>query len=486
LATEPDFFREAGKNGAAVFEKHDATELTQLLVGRFRWLRPREQAAKRSALFRLAVISSTVSKAFGLALQAIAIPLVLRSLGQHQYELYLLLTAALATIALTQMGAGPGLTQGIAKASAAGDREKETSLLNAAFRLTGCATMVGGSLMLAAIYLIPPEKLFGAVFAGDRVAILTAANVCVLVVMAQVIFGVVDSALAGYQEQVLTNIGSAIANIISIGLLVVVCNHAPTIIKVILVLYGVPTIFRASNILLLFIRRPYLRLSLTRSCRGAYATLLNVGMAFWVIQITGVLEQHSGTYILAHYSSTAATDFFAVAYKALSLAGAVVGIMTQPLWPAIADAIAHRDIGWIKRSYVKIRRVITIYSTAVAILIISGGPWIFQRVTHISTAGSSMLFILLGFYFVANTWTHLFYTAMMGMNVIWQVVVVLIIENLLMLILGIVFVPYLGVSGMALAYLAASLVLPVWLLPRLMSKAMGRIGTVEAAGVTVN
>ena len=220
-----------------------------------------------------------------------------------------------------------------------------------------------------------------------------------------------------------------------------------------------------------------MRLGLARSCRGVYARLLNVGMAFWIIQMAGILEQHSGTYILAHFSTTAATDFFGVAYKALALAGAVVGIATQPLWPAIADAIAHRDISWIKRSYATIRRVLTIYSSAVAIVIITGGPWIFQHLTHINAEGSRILFVLLGVYFVANTWTHLFYTAMMGMNVIWQVAGVLIVENLVMLILGAVLVPRLGIIGMALAYLIASVALPVWFLPRLMTKTMEKIST---------
>jgi O-antigen/teichoic acid export membrane protein len=297
--------------------------------------------------------------------------------------------------------------------------------------------------------------------------------------MFQMIFGVVDSALAGYQEQVLTFVGSAISNVISVGLLIFVCSHAPTIVKVILVLYGFPTIFRAANLVILFLRRPYLRLGLTRTCRGGYAQLLNVGIAFWVVQLAGILQQNSGTYILAHLGSTEATSFFGAVYKAISLAGAVVVIITQPLWPAITDAIAHHDIGWIKRSYAKVRLFITIYSIAVAIVMIAGGPWIFQHLTHINAVGSSMLFILLGVYFVANNWTHLFYTTMMGMNVIWQVVAVLLLENLLMLILGIVLVPGLGVSGMALAYLGASLVLPVWLLPRLMNKTMEKFSTVQ-------
>jgi len=82
-------------------------------------LEQQDHGAKRSALLRLAIFSSGLSKLCGLALQASAIPLVYRSLGPHHYALYLLLTGALGTIALAQMGAGPGLTQGIAKANAA-------------------------------------------------------------------------------------------------------------------------------------------------------------------------------------------------------------------------------------------------------------------------------------------------------------------------------------------------------------------------------
>ena len=434
-----------------------------------------EHGAKRSALLRLAILSSGVSKLCGFALQAIAIPLVYHSLGQHRYDLYLLLTGALATIALVQMGAGPGLTQGLAKANASGNREREASLLAAAFRVFAAAALVTGALLLSVVHIVPPERLFGPAFAADRHEIWVDVNVCVAVLAVQVLAGVVDSALAGYQEQVFIYLGSTAANIACIGLLFLICQHDPTIIGVIVVLYGVPMIPRAINLVVLARRRRYLFRAFFQSSRGSYGLLLNVGMAFWGIEIGSLLEQNCGNYLLAHLSSIEATALFAVAYKGIVLAGAVVSTVTMPLWPAYTDAIAHRDVEWIRRSYAKIRRALMIYSCAVAVVTMTAGQWIFTHLMHVDMTGNGLLFAILGVYFVASIWTHLLYVTLMGVENMWKVAIVVLAENVLMLLFGIVMVPRLGAAGMALAYLCASLVLPVWLLPRMWRGALRRI-----------
>jgi len=441
-----------------------------------------EHRAKRSTLLRLAIVSSSLSKACALLLQVIAIPLVYRSLGQHRYELYLLMTGALATLAIAQLGSGPGLTQGIAKAHAAGNDSQEASLISAAFRLTALTAIIGAGIILAILHLSPPALIFGSAFSAERPAIVGIADVCVFVLMAQIIAGVVDSALAGYQEQMFTNIGSMISNLLSVGLLIWVCGNNPTITGVIVVLFGVPTLSRVVNVVILYFRRPYLVQGVFRSCRGSYAVLLNVGLAFWTMQLGGLIEQHSGTYVLAHLSTSEATVLFAIVYKSLTLIGSVNVIVTQPLWPAFTDAIAHRDFDWIERSYAKIRRALTVFSCTVGVLMVMLGPWGFQHFVHIDTSGSRLLFCVLGAYFVANVWTHLYYVTMMGMKGIWRVAMVALSENALLLLLSLVLVPRLGAVGMALAYLSASLLLPAWLLPRLMKRTMLEISSSTAHG----
>lgn len=434
-----------------------------------------DRRSKRSALLRLAIISSFSSKVFGLVLQTVAIPLVYHSLGEHRYELYLLLTAALATIALAQMGAGPGLTQGIARASAAGRHDHETSLLHAAFRLTGSAALIGGCVVLTAIHLISPAVLFGPVFAAERASIVNIANVCVFVVAAQLVAGVVDSALSGYQEQIFSNLGSMISNILSIGLLLVVCAHAPTITAVILVLYGAPTLSRVANLAFLYCRRPYLLRGTLHSCRGFYGALLNVGLAFWFIELGSLIELHGGTYVLAHLSTTKQTDLFGIVSRSLSLAGSVVIIFTQPFWPAFVDAIAHRDFEWIHRSYARIRRIVTVYSSLIALVTVTAGQGLFQHLMHVNTEDNYALFFVMGAYFVANNWTHLYYVVMMGIPGIWRVALVSLSENFLKLLIGLPLVPRFGATGMAFAYVAASVILPVWILPLMMKRSLHAI-----------
>ncbi len=199
------------------------------------------------------------------------------------------------------------------------------------------------------------------------------------------------------------------------------------------------------------------------------------------MQIGAILEQNGGIYLLARFSSTEATNLFAVVYKSLSLAGAIVAILTQPLWPAFSDAIAHRDIAWIRRSYEKIRRILTIYSCTVAVVLIVAGQWIFGNLMKITVENDHLLFVILGAYFIANIWTHLFYVTMMGMKGIWRVAMIALCENLLMMIFGILLVPWLGARGMALAYLVASIALPAWILPRLMKAGIDSISNLPLA-----
>jgi O-antigen/teichoic acid export membrane protein len=438
-------------------------------------LQHKQHGERRNALLRWAMIGSASSKASGLALQAIAIPLVYHSLGQHRFALYLLLTAVLAAMSLAQMGAGPGLTQALARANAAQRRGEEASLLNAAFRLTAAGALIGGCVVLLIIHLVAPERLFGAAFANDRLEVLASANVCVFVLMAQMVSGVVDSALAGYQEQVLSSVGSMLGNLLSLVLVLVICRYAPTIIGVVVVLFGVPTLSRLANLVALYLRRPYLLHGVLESSRGFYAPLLNIGLAFWTIGLCSLIAQNGGTFLLARLSSTHDTDLFAIVYRYLTLASSAVNVITQPLWPAITDAIAHRDTDWIRRSYARILRALSVYSGLLALVSISAGPWIFQHILHVDTTGYYWVFFILGIYFVANIWTHLLYITMMGMPGIWRAAAVLFIENLLMLLFAVALVPPLGAAGMALAYLAASVALPVWLLPRLMKQELERI-----------
>lgn len=444
-------------------------------------LKAQGHGEKRSALLRLAIISSGVSKVFGFALQALAVPLIMGSLGKLHYNLYVTLTGILSTIVLVQMGAGPGLTQGIARASANGNRDQEAALIRAAFQLAAIAALIGCSVLLTVIHVAPISALFGKAYAGNADEIISTANLCIMLLAIQVLAGVVDSALAGYQEQVYTNIAAMLANIFSLIALIVVCTGEPTIFQIVMAVFGVPTFFRIVNLVFLTARRNYLLRNFFSSASGSYKMLLSMGLGFWGIEIGSIAEQLSGNQVMVHLSSVPETAMFNAIFKYVGLAGAVATMVTMPLWPAFTDAIVHRDIAWIRRSLNRLRGWLMAYALAFAVGLAALGPWLLELFTPIDTEGRFPLFLAFGLYFIALIWGHLHHVTLMGMANLWQLALVIVGENILMLTMGVVLVPRFGALGMVLSYLFAILLLPAWLLPRMLRNTLQRVAATSTA-----
>jgi O-antigen/teichoic acid export membrane protein len=75
---------------------------------------------------------------------------------------------------------------------------------------------------------------------------------------------------------------------------------------------------------------------------------------------------------------------------------------------------------------------------------------------------------VLAIYLFSNIWTHYHYILLEGLDRVWAVAGLVLLENSMVLAFGIIFVPRWGAIGMAVAYLLASIVVPAWLLPRIL------------------
>lgn|GEM_PF-2838999 len=436
----------------------------------------RDHGARRSKLLQLAMLSSGLSKVTAVGLQGLAIPVVYHTLGPHQYALYLLLTAALATITLMQLGAGPGLTQAIARANALEQHSEESGVMAAAFTFVTITATLGCILCDVVVRIVPAAVLFGSSYSVDQAEIIHTTDIAVLIMFAYMILGVVDSALAGYQEQVATNLGICISNCVTTIVLIVLCRYYhPSIAQIIIVLYGVSRLSRIVNLIMLLIKRPYLLNGLAHMNRRNFGLMMHTGSAFWLISITGMLEQYGGTYLMAHFATPSATAIFGAVYRVVALVSSTVGIITQPLWPALTDAVTRKDSEWISRAARRAARVVLSIAFVLAFLMCTVGNWGIQHILHVDITGYHALTIVLGVYLLSNLWTHYHYVLLMGLDRMWTVSSLVVIENLSMLGLGAVAIPRLGASGMGLAYLLASLMLPAWYLPRVLARRMKQI-----------
>jgi O-antigen/teichoic acid export membrane protein len=423
----------------------------------------------RSHMLRLAILSSGLSKISAIVQQGIALPLVYTALGAHEYALYLLLTAALGTIAFLQMGAGPGLTSAIAKAHAEGNHREEAAVFASAFLFVASTTTLGAAVVCAVVRLVPAAKLFGTNFSADQPEILHAIDVCMLVMVTTVVLSVVDSALAGYLEQVASNLGNFLGNFVSAGLLIVVCYHRhPSIVEIVVVLFGVASLSRIANLLILLTRRPYLLTGLIHINRQSMGALISVGTGFSLIQGACMIEQSGGTYVMAHLATVQATSVFGLVFKGIVLASSVVAIFTQPLWPTIADALARRDFLWILQAARKTRLVLMTIAGVLTTGLLAATALGVERIWHLKLGEDRAVIVVLAIYLFSNIWTHYHYILLQGLDGVWAVARIIMVENLMMLAFGILLVPKWGAVGMAWGYLLASLAVPAWALPRML------------------
>ncbi|WP_263409886.1 lipopolysaccharide biosynthesis protein [Terriglobus tenax] len=416
--------------------------------------------------------SRGASKIAGALLQGLAIPLVYHALGPHDYALFLLLSAILSTITLTQLGAGPALSQSIAKSNAEEDHSAEASAFASALIFAMVISLFAGIGVLAVTRFIPVGSLFGASFSVDQdVVVHTGAYVALIVVFLGMM-GVIDSALSGYQEQVQTNFGVCGSYLASALVLFVISRHHVTIVQVLLTLYLLPGAGRLINLVMLLWRRPYLAGGFSKINKRTMKHIVHTGTAFWIIQASAVIEQHGGTYVMARFATPEMTAIFGVVYRAVDLVASVVGIVTQPLWPAFTDAAARQDSGWIHRTTQKVRRSLMGVASLLALALITCGAWGIKHIWHVDLDSQSSLIYVLGAYLVCNVWTHLHYVILMGLDRVWSIASLLITENIIMIGCGVLLVPRFHETGMAAAYLIASIALPAWLLPKLLDASL--------------
>jgi O-antigen/teichoic acid export membrane protein len=376
----------------------------------------RDAADRRSKSFNLAVMSSAVSKATAFGFQLLSLPLVFQSLPTHQYAIFVLVSAGLATLSITQLGAGPGLTQQLAKAAASDDRVQEATSFCSALTLSLVITSLAGIALMLLVRTVPSATLFGATYAGDQQAIIEISKVCVLVMCAHIFLGNVDAALAGYQEQYLTSAASALSNIASAIALLVVCAGHATVVAIILAMYIPPTLGRLLNLIVLLWRRPYLARGVAHIRMASVRSLLADGLGFWLFSLASMVEQNAPTFIMGHYATSAELAAFYVVFRIVWLCSSGMGILTQPLWPAYVDARVRGDFRWIRTMAARTLRILLVASIVLAAALVLAFPLVRDQLELASFA----LVCLFAMYLIANTWTHYYYVSLMGLCNIWK------------------------------------------------------------------
>lgn len=414
----------------------------------------------RSTRLRAAVITGGVAKVLAVAVQLLAIGIAARALGSEAFGSYLVMASLVAWLGLAAVGVGPGLTQRIALATAKEDAAGQATAFSSSVALTAVLVVVVSAVVLIVAWVATAGDQSGSANGSD---IRTAALLLVFATAVQVWLSIFEAAQLGHQEQHLTNMSYAVGLASVLFILVVAGPDLTTVTAFVSATAFPPLVAKIANATLYVARRRYL---LTRHVSMREATgVLSTSAAFAAISLGSLASQQLGFLWLAFVAGPAATIPLGVMFRLNLAAHGVVAVVTQPLWPAVADAIARHDSAWARRAYGRASWLTGAYAAVYAVGVVTMGSLLIEVWTGTHVEVPPLMMFLFGLYFVVGVWAHVNAITLVGLGKVWVAARVLCVEAFVSILGAALLTAQFGATGVITSLLIATAFVSAILLP---------------------
>jgi len=179
--------------------------------------------------------------------------------------------------------------------------------------------------------------------------------------------------------------------------------------------------------------------------------ILNVGGAFFIIQIGALVLFQTNNIILTKVLGPAAVTEFNVAYKLFSVLIMGFTIVITPYWSAFTDAITKNDYEWMSKSVTKLRKGWLILALILVPVFTLLSKFIFSIWIGNSVQISGQLTIMMALYVIGYTCLSLNCFFLNGVGKVRIQLILYIFSSFINIPLAIFFAKSYGVMGVVLS-----------------------------------
>jgi len=297
------------------------------------------------------IICSILIKGFSIIISLTIIPVTFAVLDREKYGIWITLYSIVSWFNMLDIGLGNGFRNKFAIAVALKDNSKSKQLIETLYSAT---LLIAFSFFLAYSFIHPHLNWYRILnisnFFDENLSqiVYTVFGLFSL----QLVLKNILTILLALQKTALNNLINLISSFLALILIIVWSRIGHVGLKEITLIYMLSTIFidvfftvfLFSNQLKIYSPR---KLKIHRKC---FSDIADLGIKFFVIQITTIIMFSSGNFLIAQLYGVSEVVPYNISYRLFSATMSLFTIILAPFWSAYTEAITKNDYSWIKES----------------------------------------------------------------------------------------------------------------------------------------
>lgn len=308
----------------------------------------------RSIKAKKNIIAIFFIKGISIAISLVLVPITINYINPSRYGIWLTLSSIVGWFSFFDIGLTQGLRNKFAAAKAKGDDTLAQIYVSTTYAILATIFFVVWVIFLIANHFLNWAHILN-IAENMQSEISVLAVIVFTYFCLQFVLRVVTTLLIADQQPAKSSLIDLLGQIISLILIVILVKSTQgSLIKLGIALCISPLlVLIAANTF--FFRGVFKKYSPSlKKINFKYAKgLFNLGVVFFIIQVTGIIQFQTAEVIIARNFGTSEVTSYNIVYKYFGVVAMLSGIFLSPFWSASTDAYLKNDIQWIKNSIKK-------------------------------------------------------------------------------------------------------------------------------------
>lgn len=328
------------------------------------------QGDRRTVKAKKNIIASVVLKGVDSLVFLLLVPVTLGYLNEYEYGIWLTLNSILMWINSFDIGLGNGMRNRLAEAAAKNDYTLGRIYVSTTFFML---IFLMGGLMIVGSVAEPFVDWYDILntTVGQVPRLKGIVYVSFVIFCLNFIFKFIGNVYLAMQLPAINNMMNVAGHVLSLLIIYTLTQTTTGSLLWVAVTYSASplVIYLVAYPITFFKVFPRLRPSVHLFRRQYLKDLLNIGVQFFLLQLSGILLFAFANILISHMFGPENVTPYNISYRYFSLVPIMMNIILAPMWSATTDAYAKGDLLWIKRTMRRIHIILFMVFALLAVMV---------------------------------------------------------------------------------------------------------------------